>query len=60
MVSADEVVRDLVQKILDVQGELLINVFEASSELSFAADDRVKIIGPDPQVALSMNNKLHQ
>jgi predicted ATP-grasp superfamily ATP-dependent carboligase len=60
MVSADEVVKDLVQKILDVQGELLINVFEVSSELSFAADDRVKIIGPDPQVAVSMNNKLHQ
>ena len=60
MVSADEVVKALVQQILDMQGELILNVFETSSELSLADDDRVKIIGPDPQVALSMNNKLHQ
>ena len=60
MVSGDEVVKALVQQILDMQGELILNVFEAFSELSLADDDRVKIIGPDPQVALSMNNKLHQ
>jgi len=60
MVSADEAVKDLVKRILDVQGELLLNVFEASSELSLTADYRVKIIAPDPEIALSMNNKLHQ
>jgi predicted ATP-grasp superfamily ATP-dependent carboligase len=60
MVSADEVVNAMVQRILDVQGELLLNVFEASSELSLAADNRIKVIGPDPQIAISMNNKLYQ
>lgn len=60
MVSADEAVKALVKQILEVQGELLLNVFEVSLELSLAADDRVKVIGPDPQVAVSMNNKLHQ
>jgi predicted ATP-grasp superfamily ATP-dependent carboligase len=60
MVSGDEVVKAMVKQILDMQGELLLNVFESSLELSLTADDRVKIIGPDPQIALSMNNKLHQ
>ena len=60
MVSADEAVKALVKQILEVQGELLLNVFEVSSELSLVADDRVKVIGPDPQVAVYMNNKLHQ
>jgi len=60
MVSNDEVVTALVKQILDEQGELLFNVFEATSEFTLAADDRIKIIGPDPQIALSMNNKLYQ
>ena len=60
MVSDDEVVNALVHKILDEQGELFLNVFESSAELAFAADDRVKLIGPDPHIAASMNNKLHQ
>jgi hypothetical protein len=60
MVSSDEVVKGLVNQILEMQGELILNVFEASSELSLAADDRIKIIAPDPLVAASMNNKLRQ
>jgi hypothetical protein len=60
LVSTDAVVKALVRQILDVQGELLLNVFESTPELSLTADDRVKIIGPDPRVALSMNNKLDQ
>ena len=60
MVSNDEVVNAVVQQILDVQGELFLNVFESSTELTLASDERVKMIGPDPQVAVSMNNKLHQ
>ncbi|MCJ7499047.1 ATP-grasp domain-containing protein [bacterium] len=60
MVSADEVVKALVDQILDIQGELVLNVFESSPELTLAADDRIKVIGPDPQVAVSMNNKLYQ
>ena len=59
-VSADKVVKALVDQILDIQGELVLNVFESSPELTLAADDRIKVIGPDPQVAVSMNNKLRQ
>lgn len=60
MVSGDETVKNLVRKILEVQGELLVNVFETSSELSLAGDERIKVIGPDPHIARSLNNKLHQ
>lgn len=60
MVSGDEVVKTLVSQILEVQGELLLNVFEVSPELSLVRDERIKVIGPDPQVAVAMNNKLHQ
>jgi hypothetical protein len=42
MVSGDEVVKAMVKQILDMQGELLLNVFESSLELSLTADDRVK------------------
>jgi len=60
MVSTDEVVKALVDQILDTQGELVVNVFESSPELTLAADDRIKVIGPDPEVSMLMNNKLHQ
>ncbi|MDF1524860.1 MAG: ATP-grasp domain-containing protein [bacterium] len=59
-VSADEVVKAMVDQILDIQGELILNVFESSPGLTLAADDRIKVIGPDPQIAVSMNNKLRQ
>ena len=60
MVSTDDVVNSVVKKILDDQGELIINVFDPSRELALAADPRVKIIGPDPGIAFTMNNKMHQ
>ena len=60
LASSDEVVRGTVDQILKMQGELFVNVFESSPELEFASDDRIKIIGPDPEVAVSINNKLYQ
>ena len=60
IVSSDDAVTGVVKKLLDAQGELIINVFEASPELAFASDERIRIIGPDPRVAASMNNKLWQ
>lgn len=60
LVSSDEVVRATVEQILQMQGELFLNVFESSPGLDLASDDRIKIIGPDPKVAVSINNKLYQ
>lgn len=60
LVSSDEVVTAVVKQILSMQDELVVNTFEASPELTIALDDRVRIIGPDPQVAVSLNNKLQQ
>jgi len=60
LVSTDEVVKAVVGKIVDEQGELLVNVFESSSKLTLASDPRIKIIGPDPEIAFSLNNKIHQ
>jgi len=60
VVSEDEVVRAVVHKILEDQGELIVNVFEATTELTLTKDPRVKIVGPDPQVAFSLNNKMRQ
>ncbi|MGD8353489.1 MAG: hypothetical protein PVJ01_04915, partial [Pseudomonadota bacterium] len=60
LVSADEVVNLVVRQILDTQGEIILNVFQSTPELKLALDDRVKIIGPDPAVAMKMNNKLNQ
>ena len=60
MVSADGRVRDLVERILDLQGELLVNVFESRQELDLGWRPGVRIIGPDPAVAHRLNNKLYQ
>lgn len=60
MVSSDEVVRATVDKILEMQGELLLNVYESSTKLGLVSDDRIRIIGPDPKIAESMSNKLYQ
>ncbi|UCG39501.1 MAG: ATP-grasp domain-containing protein [bacterium] len=59
-VSRDERVLDLVRRILDRQGEVLINVFESKRELSLPDGKGVRLIGPDPALADFTNNKLNQ
>jgi hypothetical protein len=57
-VSNDPRVMELVRRILDIQGEVLVNVFESRKELKLG--EGVSIIGPDPVLAETMNNKLNQ
>lgn len=60
LAAADDVVNAIIDRILNIQGELIINVFETAPGLSPLVDDRVKVIGPDPEVSVPMNNKLRQ
>lgn len=57
-VSADIRVIELVRQILEVQGEVLVSVFESRKELVMG--DFVTVIGPDPILAEEINNKLNQ
>jgi hypothetical protein len=59
-VSQSRTVNNLLDRILDNQGELFINVFESKSELSLTDDNRVRLIGPDPDLAYTFNNKITQ
>ncbi len=60
LAAADESVIALIRRILDIQDELIVNVFESSPEFHPLGDDRVRILGPDPDVSVPMNNKLNQ
>ncbi len=59
-VSQNQAVNNLLDQILENQGELFINVFESRRELSLADGNRVRLIGPDPELANTFNNKLIQ
>ncbi|TNF47259.1 ATP-grasp domain-containing protein [bacterium] len=59
-VSQSQAVSNLLDRILDNQGELYINVFESRGELSLTDDERVRLIGPDPDLGNTFNNKLIQ
>lgn len=59
-VSHDPLVRELIDRILEVQDSLLVNVFETSSNLVLGDGRPVRIIGPDAQLAHTLNNKLLQ
>lgn len=59
-VSENPVVINLIDMILDRQSEVFVNVFEARNELSLTDDDRVRLIGPAPDLASTFNNKLIQ
>jgi len=59
-VSGDPQVKDLIDRILAVQDELLVNVFETSPYLDLGKDNRITVIGPDAELAHTLNNKLLQ
>ncbi|MDF1536827.1 MAG: ATP-grasp domain-containing protein [bacterium] len=60
MVSADPGVREMVDRILGVQDRLLVNVFETSSLLDLGKDRPITVIGPEADLAHTLNNKLLQ
>lgn len=59
-VSNNRDVMNLVDRLVHDQGDVFINVFESRPELTFVNGDRVRLIGPDPELARSFNNKLVQ
>ncbi len=59
-VSGDPQVKDLINRILAVQDELLVNVFEMSPYLDLGKDKPITVIGPEAELAHTLNNKLLQ
>ena len=59
-VSEDSQVQDMIDSILAVQGELLVNVFETSPHLDLGKKRPIRIIGPEAELAYTLNNKLLQ
>jgi hypothetical protein len=58
--SADPGVREMIDRILDVQDELLVNVFETSTLLDLGKEKPIRVIGPEADLAHNLNNKLLQ
>jgi hypothetical protein len=59
-VSRCRFVTDLVDRLVERQGHVYVNVFESRPELSIVDGDRVRLVGPDPKLARSLNSKLNQ
>lgn len=54
-------VRDLVKKILQNQPDLFVNLFKNTSEMKLPQqDERVKVIGPDPDITSYLDDKTNQ
>jgi hypothetical protein len=60
LVSASEVINELVRQLLDKQGHVFIHVFESVPELTLALIPGVRILGPSGHIAHIWNNKLYQ
>lgn len=60
MVSLSEVVRRILEQILQRQPGVYIHVFESRPEMTLTDGERVHLLGPEPAVAYGLNNKLHQ
>lgn len=59
-VSCCPSVIDLVDQLVDRQGHVYVSVFESSPGLDLIDGERVRLIGPDPDLARTFNNKLVQ
>ncbi len=59
-VSGSTFVYNLVQELLTRQENLFVNMFESMENLSLVDGENVRLIGPDPGLASSLNNKLIQ
>lgn len=59
-VSQSSAVRRLIDKILDNQNRLYINMYESVVEMTLDQIERVSILGPDKHIARKYNNKVVQ
>lgn len=59
-VSESKAIRRLIERILDNQNQLYINMYESLVEMTLDEIDRVSILGPDKHIARQCNNKVVQ
>jgi len=59
-VSNNLAIRKLIDKILERQNQLYINLYESVLEMTLDQIDRVSILGPDKYLARKFNNKITQ
>lgn len=59
-VSNNKAVRRLIDRILEKQNKLYINLYESLLEMTLDQIDRVSILGPDKYLAKKFNNKITQ
>ena len=59
-VSSSTFVNDLVQELLVRQESLFVNMFESMRSMDLVDGKSVRLIGPDPNLASNINNKLVQ
>ncbi|NQU79638.1 ATP-grasp domain-containing protein [Candidatus Woesearchaeota archaeon] len=60
-VSRNDFVKKTVDKILETQDDLYINLFKSTPEMTLPDhDERIKVIGPRPDLFTRFDNKLHQ
>lgn len=59
-VSGSRTVRALIDKILENQNQLYVNLYESVLEMTLDAIEGVSILGPDKHIAKKCNNKVFQ
>jgi hypothetical protein len=59
-VSNSQVIRELIDKILQRQNQLYINLYESVLDMTLDQIERVSILGPDKYLARQLNNKITQ
>lgn len=59
-VSNNPAIRTLIDRILEHQNQLYINLYESVLEMTLDQIDRVSILGPDKYIARQFNNKITQ
>jgi len=59
-VSNSNVVRNMIDEILEHQNQLFINLYESVLEMTLDSIDRVSVLGPDKYLARQLNNKITQ
>jgi hypothetical protein len=59
-VSNSRIIRELIDRILERQNQLYINLYESVLEMTLDQIDRVSILGPDKYLSRQFNNKITQ
>ncbi len=59
VVASHPYIRELVETLVNRQGELYLHMFQTFPEMTLARHPRVKLIGPDPELSDTWNSKLY-